>query len=68
MIIDNIGDYLYLRNGSFKFEVDPHQFSAKWLIMLGFMDLRKPMDARRSNVGLSLWWKMEKPSSLNKQT
>ena len=25
ILIDNVGDYLYLKNGSFKFEVDPHQ-------------------------------------------
>ena len=23
--IDNVGDYLYLNNGSFKFEFDPHR-------------------------------------------
>ena len=27
--IDNVGDYLYLTNGSFKFEVDPHQFNLR---------------------------------------
>ena len=31
IIIDNVGDYLYLKNGRFKFEVDPHHFNAKWL-------------------------------------
>ena len=50
--MDNIGDYVYLKNGSFKFEIDPHHFNAKWLIMLGFLDLRRPRVARRSNVGL----------------
>ena len=60
---------MYLNNGSFKSEVDPHQFNlrerkkifkswqvcdwlAKWLIVLGFMDLRWPRVYRRSNVGL----------------
>ena len=52
IIIGNVGDYLYLKNGSFKFEVDPHHFNAKWLIMLEFMDLRRPRVVRRSNVGL----------------
>ena len=47
-----VGDHLYLKNGSFKFEVDPHYFNAKWSIVLGFMDLRMPGVARRSNVGL----------------
>ena len=76
LLIDNVGNYLYmyLNNGSFKSEVDPHQFNlrerkkifkswqvcdwlAKWLIVLGFMDLRWPRVYRRSNVGLvnSLW-------------
>ena len=71
LLIDNVGNYLYmyLNNGSFKSEVDPHQFNlrekkkifkswqvcdwlAKWLIVLGFMDLRWPRVYRRSNVGL----------------
>ena len=79
LLIDNVGNYLYLNNGSFIFEVDPHQFNlrlhhfsqfqrkgrkkkfkscqicdwlAKWLIGLGFMDLRWPRVYRRSNVGL----------------
>ena len=69
LLIDNVGNYLYLNNGSFKSEVDPHQFNprekkevfkswqvcdwlAKWLIVLGFMDLRWPWVYRRSNVGL----------------
>ena len=60
LLIDNVGNYLYLNNGSFKSEVDPHQFNlrekkkeifkswqvcdwlAKWLIVLGFRDLRWP--------------------------
>ena len=63
---------MYLNNGSFKSEVDPHQFNlrerkkifkswqvcdrlAKWLIVLGFMDLRWPRVYRRSNVGLVCW-------------
>ena len=66
---DNVGDYLYLNNGSFKSEVDPHQFNlrekkeifkswqvcdwlAKWLIVLGFMDLRWLRVYRHSNVSL----------------
>ena len=78
LLIDNVGNYLYLNNGRFKFEVDPHQFNlrlhhfsqfqrikkkklkswqvcdwlAKWLIILGFMDLRWPRVYRRSNVCL----------------
>ena len=79
LLIDNVGNYLYLNNGRFKFEVDPHQFNlrlhhfsqfqrikknkkikswqvcdwlVKWLIILGFMDLRWPRVYRRSNVGL----------------
>ena len=52
IIIVNVGDYLYLKNGSFKFEVDPHHFNAKWLIMLGFMDWRRPRVVRRCYVGL----------------
>ena len=60
---------MYLNNGSFKSEVDPHQSNlrekkkifkswqvcdwlAKWLIVLGFMDLRWPRVNQRSNVGL----------------
>ena len=27
IIIDNVGDNLYLKNGSFKFDVDPHHFN-----------------------------------------
>ena len=27
--IDNVGNYLYLNNGRFKFEVDPHQFNLR---------------------------------------
>ena len=27
LLIDNVGNYLYLNNGRFKFEVDPHQFN-----------------------------------------
>ena len=53
-IIDNVGDYLCLKNGSVKFEFDPNHFNAKWLIMSGFIDLRKPRVARRSTVGLVL--------------
>ena len=51
-MIDNVGDYLYLKNGNFKFKVDPHHFNVKWLIMLGFMDLRRLEVARHSNIGL----------------
>ena len=51
-MIDNVGDYLYLNNGNFKFDDDPHNFNMKWLIMLGFMDLRRPGVSRRSIVGL----------------
>ena len=29
LLIDNVGNYLYLNNGSFKFEVDPHQFNLR---------------------------------------
>ena len=54
-------------NGNLKFEVDAHQLDlrlhhfsqfplndwlAKWLIMSGYMDLRRPRVYRRSNVGL----------------
>ena len=28
-LIDNVGNYLYLSNGNFKFEVDPHQFNLR---------------------------------------
>ena len=28
-LIDNVGNYLYLDDGSFKFEVDPHQFNLR---------------------------------------
>ena len=82
LLIDNVGNYLYLNNGSFKFEVDPHEFNlrlhhfsqfqrkgrkkkfkswqisdwlAKWLIGLGFMDLRWLRVYRRSNVGLVIF-------------
>ena len=78
LLIDNVGNYLYLNNGRFKF--DPHQFNlrlhhfsqfqhkkikcwlvcdwlAKWLIVLGFMDLRWPRVYRRSNVGLVWSWR-----------
>ena len=27
LLIDNVGNYLFLNNGRFKFEVDPHQFN-----------------------------------------
>ena len=81
-LIDNVGNYLYLNNGRFKFVVDPHQFNlrlhhfsqfqrkktilkswqvcdwlAKWLIILGFMDLRWPRVYRRSDVGLVIVFK-----------
>ena len=52
IIINGVGDYLYLKNGSYNFEVDPHHFNAKWLIMLEFIDLRRPRVVRRSKVGL----------------
>ena len=29
LLIDNVGDYLYLNNGSFKFEVDAHQINLR---------------------------------------
>ena len=29
LVTDNLGDYLYLKNGSLKFEVDPHQFNMR---------------------------------------
>ena len=29
LLIDNVGNYLYLNNGSFRFEVDPHQFNLR---------------------------------------
>ena len=29
LLIDNVGNYLFLSNGSFKFEVDPHQFNLR---------------------------------------
>ena len=29
-LIDDVGEYLYLKNESFKFEVDPHQFNPRW--------------------------------------
>ena len=29
LLIDNVGNYLYLNNGRFKFEVDPHQFNLR---------------------------------------
>ena len=29
LLIDNVGNYLYLNNGSFIFEVDPHQFNLR---------------------------------------
>ena len=29
LLINNVGKYLYLNNGSFKFEVDPHQFNLR---------------------------------------
>ena len=29
LLIDNVGNYLYLNNGSFKFEVDAHQFNLR---------------------------------------
>ena len=32
---------------------------AKWIIMLGFMNLRWPRVFRRSNVGLVIWWQSE---------
>ena len=47
-----VGDYLCLKNESFKFEVDPHHFNTKSLVMLGFMDLRRPRIAQHSNIGL----------------
>ena len=74
-----VGDYKYLKNGRFTFDVDPYQYNlrlhhfsqflynvkkmifksgqvrdwlTKWLIMLGFMDLRQPRAFRFSNVGL----------------
>ena len=28
-LIDNVGDYLYLKNGNFKLEVDPHEFKLR---------------------------------------
>ena len=28
-LIDNVGDYLYLKNGNFKSEVDPHEFKLR---------------------------------------
>ena len=52
-MIYNEGEYLCLKNGSVKFEVDPYNFNAKWL-MSGFMDLGKPRVARCSTVGLVL--------------
>ena len=53
-MIYNVGDYLCVKNGSVKFEVDPYHFNAKWLIMSGFMDLGKPRVDRCSTVGLVL--------------
>ena len=29
LIIDNVGNYLYLNNGRFEFEVHPHQFNLR---------------------------------------
>ena len=77
LLIDKVGNYLFLNNGRFKFEVDPREFNlrlhhfsqfqrnkkifkrwqvcdwlAKWLIILGFIDLRWPRVYRCSNVGL----------------
>ena len=77
LLINNVGNYLYLNNGRFKFEDDLHQFNlrlqhfsqfqrkkkifkiwqvcdwlVKWLILLGFMDLRWPRVYWNSKVGL----------------
>ena len=67
-LIDNVGGYLYFKNGRFKVQIGPHHFNLRVHhfsqfplyvffqkeIMLGYMDLlvRRPMMFWRSNVGL----------------
>ena len=41
--IDNVGDYFYLKDGSFKIKVDPHQFNMRLHQFLLFLfNLKKP--------------------------
>ena len=41
LLIDNVGSYLYLNNGRFKFEVDPHQFNLRLHHFSQFQRIKK---------------------------
>ena len=41
LLIDNVGNYLYLNNGRFKFEVDPHQFNLRLHHFSQFQRIKK---------------------------
>ena len=41
LLIDNAGNYLYLNNGRFKFEVDPHQFNHRLHHFSQFQRIKK---------------------------
>ena len=41
LLIDNVGNYLFLNNGRFKFEVDPHQFNLRLHHFSQFQRIKK---------------------------
>ena len=47
LLIDNVGNYLYLNNGRFKFEVDPHQFNLRLHHFSQFRRKKKKKDFQK---------------------
>ena len=41
LLIDNIGNYLYMNHGRFKFEIDPHQFNLRLHHFSQFQRIKK---------------------------
>ena len=55
LLIDNVGNYLYLNNGRFKFEVDPHQLNHRLHHFSQFQRLKKTI-VGRSVIGWRNGW------------
>ena len=48
--MDNVGDYLYLKNGGFNLEVDPHLFNLRLHHFSQF-----PFNVNKSAKGANMW-------------
>ena len=52
LLIDNVGNYLYLNNGRLKFEVDPHQFNLR---LHHFSQFQRTKKKKKNQKLAGLW-------------